>query len=154
MAKPPNVIAFQPSTPKHRRATFNPAARPIVPFNLDGSAARKLARRRNPKPAAGSATQGQGGQGSGPDDADTVSTSGFPHHWDVVIMREIRELPDSPGQYASKADRKVAESKAMAAQRRVMDTFATKYLELKKRCLELEAENRRLQPCSSVSRKS
>ena len=153
MAKPPNVIAFRPSAPKHRRATFNPAARPIVPFDLDGSAARKLARRRNPKPAVGSATQEQAGQGIGPD--ETISTPGFPHHWDVVIMREIRELPDTPGQYASKSERKVAESKAMAAQRRVMDTFATKYLELKKRCLELEAENRRLsKPCSSVSRKS
>jgi len=151
MAKPPATIAFRPSTPKHRRATFNPAARPILPFDLDGKVARKLARRRTPKPAASVATQEQG-QGSGAD--ETVSTPGFPHHWDVVIMREIRELPDTPGQYASKADRKVTESKAMAAQRRVMDTFATKYLELKKRCLELEAENRRLQPCSSISRKS
>lgn len=89
---------------------------------------------------------------AGPDDDEVKDlTPSIPHYWDLMVMREVLDFPDSPRTYATKDDRRVAETKAMAAQRRVMENFANKYIEKDKKCRQLEAENRKLREQLSSS---
>lgn len=85
------------------------------------------------------------------DDMDERMTPSIPHYWDLMVIREILGWPDSGRTYATQEERKVAETKAMAAQRRIIQNFSSRYEEMSKKCKQLEAEVRKLRGSSATS---
>lgn len=85
------------------------------------------------------------------DDMDERLMPSIPHYWDLMVIREVIGWPDLPMSYATQEERKVAESKAMAAQKRILRNFSVKYEEISKRCNQLEKEVRRLRAPSEKS---